>query len=122
MSKELEALERIKREAGIPYFSSLYDIDMQKEDFETIETALKRLENYEKNEDFYKDVLNYAYLSEQDKIKKLKAFEIIKEKCLKIDFKILLASPDYETYCFMANSTNYISKKEFDLLKEVLEK
>lgn len=42
--KALEALKRIKREAGIPYFSSLYDIDMWKEDFETIEKALKNKE------------------------------------------------------------------------------
>lgn len=51
---------------------------------------------------------------------KLKSLEIIKDKCLKIDFKILLASPDYETYCFMMNSTKYISKEEYYLLKEVL--
>ena len=44
MSRELEALENIKREAGIPYFSTLYDIDMWREDFKTVETALKALE------------------------------------------------------------------------------
>ena len=44
MSKELEALENIKREAGMPYFSTLYDIDMWREDFKTVETALKALE------------------------------------------------------------------------------
>ena len=44
MNKELEALENIKREAGLPYFSSLYDIDMWREDFKTVETALKILE------------------------------------------------------------------------------
>lgn len=44
MSKELEALESIRREAGIPYFSTLYDIDMWREDFKTVETALKALE------------------------------------------------------------------------------
>lgn len=41
MSKELDALERIKREAETPYFSSLYDIDMWNEDFKTVEKALK---------------------------------------------------------------------------------
>ena len=44
MSKELEALENIKREAGIPYFSTLYDIDMWREDFKTVEKSLKALE------------------------------------------------------------------------------
>lgn len=44
MSKELEALERIKREAGTPYFSSLYDIDMWRKDFKMVEIALKALE------------------------------------------------------------------------------
>ncbi len=44
MSKELEALESIRREAGIPYFSTLYDSDMWREDFKTVETALKALE------------------------------------------------------------------------------
>lgn len=44
MSKELEALKNIKREAGVPYFSTLYDIDMWREDFATVEAALKALE------------------------------------------------------------------------------
>ena len=51
MSKGLEALKNIKREAGTPYFSTLYDIDMWKEDLTTIEKELKALEiisNYAK--------------------------------------------------------------------------
>lgn len=48
MSKELEALFRIKREAGIPYFSSLYDIDMWKEDFKIIEKSLETLKRIRK--------------------------------------------------------------------------
>lgn len=40
----LKALENIKREAGTPYFSTLYDIDMWREDFATIENTLKALE------------------------------------------------------------------------------
>lgn len=44
MSKALKSLENIKREAGIPYFSTLYDIDMWREDFKTVETALKAIE------------------------------------------------------------------------------
>lgn len=44
MNKELEALKNIKREAGTPYFSSLYDIDDWKNNFQIIEKALKALE------------------------------------------------------------------------------
>lgn len=44
MSKELEALKRIRIEAGTPYFSTLYDIDMWREDFKTVETALEIVE------------------------------------------------------------------------------
>ncbi len=39
-----EALKRIRREAGTPYFSTLYDIDMWREDFKTIEEDLEVLE------------------------------------------------------------------------------
>lgn len=70
MSKELEALERIKREAGIPHFSSLYDIDMWKEDFATVETTLKK--------------------QEQDQEKQ--AFEIIKNR---FDFRVLDDGKNY---------------------------
>ena len=38
--KSLEALKNNKREAGVPYFSTLYDIDMWKEDFEIIKQDL----------------------------------------------------------------------------------
>lgn len=44
MIKGLEALKNIKREAGTPYFSTLYDIDMWREDFGIIEKELKALE------------------------------------------------------------------------------
>jgi len=44
MSKSLKALNNIRREATIPYFSSLYDIDDWNEDFLTIEKELKALE------------------------------------------------------------------------------
>ena len=65
MTKGLAALENIKREAGTPYFSTLYDIDDWKEDFKIIEKELKALEiikkcriKVEKREDF--DVVGYA--------------------------------------------------------------
>lgn len=44
MSKALEALENIKREAGTPYFSTLYDIDDWRKDFKMVEKELKALE------------------------------------------------------------------------------
>ena len=44
-NKALESLANIKREAGIPYFSSLYDIDEWNEDFSTVEQALKEKAN-----------------------------------------------------------------------------
>ena len=44
VSEPLQALENIRKEAGIPYFSTLYDIDMWREDFKTVEDALKALE------------------------------------------------------------------------------
>ena len=47
MTKGLEALENIRKEAGTPYFSSLYDIDMWREDFATVEKELKALDKYE---------------------------------------------------------------------------
>ena len=47
--KSLEALKNIKREAGMPYFSTLYDIDMWHEDFETIKADLEVLEIIKKN-------------------------------------------------------------------------
>lgn len=39
--KALKAFENVKREAGIPYFSSLYDIDMWRSDLKAIEEGLK---------------------------------------------------------------------------------
>ena len=42
--KSLEALKNIRREAGLPYFSTFYDIDMWNEDFETIKQDLEVLE------------------------------------------------------------------------------
>jgi hypothetical protein len=86
---------------------------------------VKRIKDYEKNEDFYKDVLIYAHLSEQDRIKKLKALEIIKENliviydenkndkpCLMLSIKVdkdkLITI--YETF----------DKEKIDLLREVL--
>lgn len=83
-----------------------------------IENALGRLENYEKNEDFSKDVLNYAFLTEQDKVKKLKALEIIKKK--EVNVFIFLHSSDLETYNDIVEDDRKLTQEEYDLLKEVL--
>lgn len=130
MSKELETLESIKN-LILPV---LEDDDWRItrhlfEDYlDIIENALKRLENYEKNEDFSKDVINYAFLSEKDKIKKLRALEIVKESIglkMSVDEDIgCLYVPI--TKCFQPLEQNicivgYVKGKDkIDLLKEVL--
>ena len=120
MSKELEALANLMARVSC----GEDNINKAKYDYEIIETALKRLANYEQNEDFNKDVLNYAFLNEQDKIKKLKALELVKEKVMP------LVSVEHETtrngvkkYRVYDNEGyDYIelTKDEYDLLKEVL--
>ena len=101
MSKGLEALENIKREAGTPYFSTLYDIDMWREDFATIE---KELNGYER----MLKVFSIKELANTER--KLKALEIIKEKILVIsDFDVV------ET-----KETISLTYEECNLLKEVL--
>ena len=42
LSKYQEALNNIKKEAGTPYFSSLYDIDDWKEDFKTLQELVDK--------------------------------------------------------------------------------
>ena len=54
MSKGLESLKNIKREAGTPYFSTLYDIDMWQEDFSIFEKELIALEIIKKRECLFK--------------------------------------------------------------------
>ena len=54
MSKGLEALKNIKREAETPYFSTLYDIDMWRDDFATIEKELNALEIIKNKECIFK--------------------------------------------------------------------
>lgn len=118
MNKELTPLEAfgiIKysgNESDLFQYNKLYDI---------IEDALIKLENYEQNEDFNKDVLNYAFLNEQDKIKKLKALEIIKKK--KINFDYIEYCDTYEQYrtlCRYYYHWPNLTQDEFDLLREVL--
>ena len=100
----LKALKNIKREAGIPYFSTLYDIDMWREDFEIVETALQRLYIQEK-------LFNLSPVYSEIE-KKLKALEIIKKK--QVDIKWCGDLPP------LLQQTYAISQEEYDLLKEVL--
>ena len=51
MNKALNSFDNIKREAGTPYFSSLYDIEMWKEDIAIVEEALHFPEKM--NEDLF---------------------------------------------------------------------
>jgi len=117
MSKELEALERIKD--TIKHLDYGFIDKEDSEDFKLIETALKRLEKIDSeidvNEtDFKNTVALYEYFKYnkvsisqlEDMIKKLKALEIIKEN-LNID-EILLA---VKGVC---------KASDYDLVKEVL--
>ena len=56
-----EALENIKREAGTPYYSTLYDIDDWREDFKIIEKDLDRLEKLEMENKNFRKVLKNIY-------------------------------------------------------------
>lgn len=114
MSKGLEALKEIRDKVGNKVLfcawndkGSGYSKKITISDYcDIIETELKRLENYEKNEDFNKDVLSYAFLNEQDKIKKLKALDIIKEHWTYNDKGLVQIKP--------------ISMENANLLKELL--
>lgn len=59
MNKGLKALKNIKEEAGTPYFSSLYDIDDWREDFDTVGRYLKAFEIMKKNLGASFDCLKY---------------------------------------------------------------
>lgn len=79
MTKELEALNKVKKFKDDCCMFGSSDIEIDRE-LDIIETALKRLENYEKNEDFSKDVINYAFLSEKEKtIKNSKHLKSLKK-------------------------------------------
>ena len=102
-------------------YTNCLDYGNKDKHYDLIEIALKRLENYEQNEDFDKDVLNYAFLNEQDKIKKLKALEIIKKKQVAVDefIQSLQTSNPLQEYNDFAREENNLTQEEFDLLKEV---
>lgn len=121
MSKELEAWEKIKNitssyEQG--FHSQLKDDYVYEKEVAIIETALKDYERRLALAKEYKDINNVG--------KRLKAFEIIKEKDVDVVFV-----KRYKTVEEYNNAMDYISKnggdfeehltqEEFDLLKEVL--
>lgn len=47
MSKYKEAITNLKREIETPYFSSLYDFDDYKHDWEVIQEAIEKAEKYD---------------------------------------------------------------------------
>ena len=105
MSKELEALERI-RDTLHQFRPNL--LENRQRDFKLVETALKRLEELEELKTSFDRQLE----------KKLKALEIIKEK--KVDvFCLLFAGLDI--YNANIHPSRFITQEEYDLLKEVLE-
>lgn len=102
MSKELEALERIKK--WFPFKTN----ELEYQDICIIETALKRLEQAE----------NCVFTSKEDVKKEHKAFEILKEK--KVNLEYLKCCETYEQYKTICSYWNEITQEEFNLLKEKL--
>ena len=105
MSKELEALERIR--------SHNYHELPKRECLKIIETALKDYDRRLKLAKEYEDVNNVA--------KRLKALEIIKEK--KVDVELLMKTEnakDYNKYSKNVNQSHNLGQRQYDFLKEVL--
>lgn len=85
-----KALERIKREVGTPYFSTLYDIDMWREDFKTVEKDLELLELI-KEKAVNVARLNYAIHKEEEGLEYYNSFAIIEgfDELTKEEYKLL---------------------------------
>ncbi len=113
MSKGLEALKDIKR----TYYNFFTKYD--REQFDTIEKELKRLEKID-------DILNTGggiWAEGGFVSKNLKALEIIKEKQIDVLY-IAMHSSSLKRYnehvSFTGNNKWCLTQEEFDLLKEVL--
>lgn len=116
MSKELDALKRIRQET-IP---ATYNQDFDKEECcNIIETALKELENRRATE----NVVRTFRESPVKTNKKLKALEIIKETPI-FAWYITIYKDAYEMIAdakgFRANESAEELQEKFNLLKEVL--
>lgn len=106
MSKELEALERLRNTLLLEgYYQDVL------QDVATIETALKRLDIIDHGIDLTDE--------ERDKVaKKIKALEIIKEKSVSVGTLQLYGFCLKEYNIYRPHKT--LTQEEFDLLKEVL--
>ena len=96
MNKQLSPLEALNKIAYV------YGYD---ENIKIVEEALKRLESV--------DRVGEMFCVNVDK--KLKAFEIIKEK--EVNVFIFLHSGDLETYNDMVEDNRKLTQEEYDLLK-----
>lgn len=132
MSKELDALERIRKcleygddELGdVHYFEHIEDLDI-------IEFAIKdyeKLKNeYDRLESFHKLIIERYNQLNIDYNKKLKALDIIKER-MRIEFHEypnglfqVVAFPKEQTWVGLGTELYFGNCKEkYDLLKEVL--
>lgn len=119
MSKELEALKRLYKHSNYGFGKHSPD-----EDYELVETALKRLEELEivNSEQFKEKCVqdNLAMTFELNVAnKKLKAFEIIKEKNVDVAWlKCPTTIEDYNDALF--SNQKELTAEEFAFLKEVL--
>ena len=109
MSKELEALERIRKARYFVDFELNANVgEDYKEELDIIETALKENIELKKCIDLIGDI--------ETNNKKLKALEIIKEK--KVYPSFLLNTKNLEEY--NKEVIQKLTQEEYDLLKEVL--
>lgn len=120
MSKELEALKFIKNvevEIGndLNTATKVFELNHEYDKaFEIVETALK---DYDMLAEEY-HLMRKDY--EQDR-KKLKAFEMIKEK--RVDIELLMKTQnasDYNKFSKNVNQSHNLGQREFDFLKEVM--
>ncbi len=125
MSKELEAFRIMVRDNNLelPYSNTI----------QAIETALKNYEEltskpvilYGRTHGYTQSLIDYVCknykevkITNLDDEKKLKAFEIIKDK--KIDMGLLNETPNVEEYNNWCSDEAQLIPEEFDLLKEKL--
>ena len=107
MTKELEALKRIRK-----LLEDKYGLLIYVDDLDIIETALKEYEGAKK----HIEALNKERI---DSALKLKALEIIKKK--RVNLEYLKCCENYEQYKTICSYFNEINQEEYDLLKEVVE-
>lgn len=119
MSKELEALEDIRKKLAKHYdIEDIYKWDAIEDDLEIIETALKRLEEKEHNCEVNLKQMN-ALVSKLSKYQKEhKALKIIKEKGMFVSDNAGICTNKRDIRYSL--EINYFNQEEIDLLKEVL--